>query len=121
MNSEQIIPPELSTNPKTEVATKSHEFSSPQIVKNTASVSTRAVHLSPMKESSIKGSAYLTQYDTTTDQDMPLAQPSSGEPTYSCWKHVPASCDTTGAGEWESQYSKLSHDNMETDPTSKEH
>ena len=69
----------------------------------------------------MKGSTHPIQYDTTTDQEMPPAPPSSGKPTYSYLEHVPASCDTTSAGEWEPQYSKLSYNNMEADPTSKEH
>ena len=116
-----IIHSERSTKPKTDAECKSHELSSLQLVKNVAYVD-KTVHPPRQKESSIKGSTHPIQYDTITDQEMPPASPSSGEPlTYSRLDHVPASCDTTSARKWESQYSKLSYDNMEKDPTSKEH
>ena len=78
------------------------------------------IHPPIQKKSSAKGSTRPTHYATTTEQKMPPAPPSSGEPRYSRLELVPASCDTT-AREWESQYSKPSFDNMETDPTDKEH
>ena len=121
MTYEPVITPEDSTNPKTDAEPKTHELSSLQLVKNTA-YADKTIPPPAQKESKIKGSTQPIQYDTTTDQEMPPASPSSGEPpTYSYLEHVPASCDTTSAREWESQYSKLSYDNMETDPTSKEH
>ena len=106
------------TNVKAEATPNSHERLSLQLVKNIAYAG-KLKHTPPLKGSSIEGSTQPKQYDTTTDQEMSPAPPSSGDPMYSYLEHVPISCDS--CCEWESQYSKLSYDNMDIDPTSKKH
>ena len=119
MSFEQIIPPELYT--KTDAEMNSYEPSSIQCM--ITAYADETVYPPTQNESSIEGSTHPVWCNTTTDKKVPPAPPSSGDPTYSYLDIAPASCDTTSAspGEREIQYSKLSYDNMETDPTSKEH
>ena len=117
VNYQKIIPHGLFINPKATTASNSGKVLSVQLAKNTAYAS-RKEHPPPLKDSTVEDSTHPNQYDTATDQEMSPAPPSSDDLTYSCLKHLSASCDTN-SGEWESQYSMLSHVNMEPDPISK--
>ena len=78
--------PWASYQPKSRGHTKSHELLSLQLIKNTAYAG-KIEHTPPLKESCMEGSTHPTPYNTTTDQEISPAPPSSRDPTYSHLKH----------------------------------
>ena len=98
---DQIAPLGLPTNsnPKEDPRPCSHELLSIQLVRNTAYMYVGSMkHPPSLKECGVEGSTRPKQYNTTPDEEKFSAVVS---------------------GEWESQYSKLSYNYMELDPTNK--